>query len=111
MKSEDEDSKTNNNKANKTTNITQFKNTNKTKTNSHYNKSLWNQNKYQVGTWIKPKLKQSLSRRIVDKLPHFKSLPSSIQTSTGSSISSITKERKIKKKKNKVDQFLNKWEN
>ena len=66
MKSEDEDSKTNNNKANKTTNITQFKNTNKTKTNSHYNKSLWNQNKYQVGTWIKPKLKQSLSRRIVE---------------------------------------------
>ena len=81
MKSDDEVSKTNTNNAHKTTNITQIKNTKKTKTNSHYNKSLWNQNKYQVGTWIKPKLQQSLSSRIVDKLPCFKSFQSIIQTS------------------------------
>ena len=86
MKSEDEVSKTNNNNTHKTTNKTQIKNTKKTQTNSHYNKSLWNQNKYQVGTWIKPKLQQSLSRRIVDKLPHFKSFPSIIQTSIESTI-------------------------
>ena len=56
--------------------------------------SLWNQNKYQVGTWIEPKLQQSLSRRIVDKLPHFKSFPSIIQTSIGSSLSSLNKKKK-----------------
>ena len=99
MKSEDEVSKTNNNNTHKTTNTTQIKNTNKTKTNSHFNKALWNQNKYQVGTWIKPKLQQSLNCRIIDKLPHLKLFPSIIQTSIGSTISSITKERKIKKKK------------
>ena len=110
MKSEDEVSKTNNNNAHKITNIKQIKITNKTQTNSQYNKSLWNQNKYQVGIWIKPKLQQSLSRRIVDKLPHFKSFPSINQTSIGCYISSMTKERKIKKKTNEVDQFLNKWE-
>ena len=106
MKSEDKVSKTNNNNAHKITNIKQIKNTNKTQTDSQYNKSLWNQKQYQVATWIKPKLQQSLSRRIVDKLPHFKSFPSIIQTSIGSSILSITKEREIKKKTNKVDQFL-----
>ena len=93
MKSEDEVCKMNNNKSHKTKNITHIKKINKTQTNSHYNKSLWNQNKYQVGTWSKPKLKQSLSRRIVNKLPHFQSFPSIIQASIGSSISSITKER------------------
>ena len=103
MKLDDELSKTNNNKVHKTKNITQINNTKKK--NSQYSKSLWNQNKYQVGTWIKPKLQQSLSRRIIDKIPHFKSFPSIIQTSIGSLILSITKERKIKKKKNKVDQF------
>ena len=67
MNSEDEVSKTNNNNSHKLTNIKQITNTNKTQTHSQYNKSLWNQNKYQVGSWIKPKLQQSLRRRIVDK--------------------------------------------
>ena len=89
MESEDEVSKTNNNNDHKITNIKQIKKTNKTQTNSYYNKYLWNQNKYQIGTWIKTKLQQSLSRRIVDKLPHFISFPSIIQISIESSISSI----------------------
>ena len=92
MNSEDEVSRINNSKSHKTKNITHSKKINKTKTNSHYNKSLSNQNKYQVGTWSKPKLQQSLSRRIVNKFPHFQSFPPIIQTSIGSSISSINKE-------------------
>ena len=93
MKSEDEVSKINNSKSYKTKNITHSKKINKKNTNSHYNESLWNQNKYQVGTWSKPKLQQSLSRRIVNKLPHFQLFPPIIPTSIGSSIYSITKER------------------
>ena len=55
MTSDGEVSKTNNNNAHKTTNKTQIKNTNKTKINSHYNKSLWNQNKYKVELGSYPK--------------------------------------------------------
>ena len=81
------------------------------KTNLLCNTSLWNQNRYQGGTWLKPKFQQSLSHRIVDKIPNFNPIPPTIQTSLSSSISSLTKERKIKKEKKKVDQFLNKWKN
>jgi len=140
MKSDDEDSKISNNKYNKTKNITNKQKIKKSKTNLHYNKSLWNQQKYQVGTWCKPKFQQSLSHRIFDKLPHIPSLlpiinisiessissltkeqivdiiphhpneyPSIIQTSLGSNMSSLTKEKHFKKKNNKVENFLHKW--
>lgn len=109
MKSDDEEKSSNRNKVNKTkTNKINIKTT---KTNLLCNSSLWNQNRYQGGTWIKPKSQQSLSHRIVDKIPNFNPIPPTIQTSLSSSISSLTKERKIKKEKKKVDQFLNKWKN
>ena len=93
MKSNDEVSTISNNKYNKTKNITNKQKINKSQTNLHYNKSLWNQQKYQVGTWCKPKFQQSLSQRIIDKLPHLPSFPPIIHTSIESSISSLTKER------------------
>ena len=93
MKSDDEDSKISNNKYNNTKNITNKQKINKPQTNLHYNKSLWNQQKYQVGTWCKPKFQQSLSQRIIDKLPHLTSLPPIIHTSIESSISSLTREQ------------------
>ena len=109
MKSDDEEKNSNRNKVNKTkTNQINIKTI---KTNLLCNTSLWNQNRYQGGTWIKPKFQQPLNHRIVDKLPNFNPIPPTIQTSLSSPISSLTKERQITKKKNKVDQFLSKWKN
>ena len=94
MKSDEEDSKINNNTHNnKKTIITNKQKINKTPTNLHYNKTLWNQQKYQVVTWCKPKFQQSLSQRITDKLKHLQSLPPIINNSISSSISSLTKEQ------------------
>ena len=82
MKSDEEDSKINNNEHNnKKTIITNKQKINKTPTNLHYNKPLWNQQKYQVGTWCKSKFQQSLSQRIIDKLKHIPSLPPIINSS------------------------------
>ena len=94
MKSDDEDNKIGNNKYKNTKHITNKRKINKLQTNLHYNKSLWNQQKYQVGTWCKPKFQQSLSQRIIDK-PHLPSLPPIIHTSIESSISSLTKEQMV----------------
>ena len=104
MKS-DEVEQISNGNTKQTKTLKQINNTTTTKINLPYNKSLWNQKRYQGGTWTKPKFEQILSRKIVDKLPNFHSFPSTIQTSLSSSISTLTKERKSKKKTNKVDQF------
>ena len=94
MKSDEEDSKINNNKHNnKKTIITNKQKINKTPTNLQYNKPLWNQQKYQVGTWCNPKFQQFLSQRIIDNLKHILSLPTIINSSIESSISSLTKEQ------------------
>ena len=92
MKSEDEVSTLPNNKDNKNQNRKNKKTINKTTINLHHNQSLWNQQKYQVGTWCKPQFQQSLSQRILDKLPHPKSSHPIIQPSIESSSSSVTKE-------------------
>ena len=82
MKSDEEDSKIHNNAYNNTKQIiTNKQKINKTQTNLHYNKPLWNQQKYQVGTWCKPKFQQSLSKQIIDKLTHLPALPPIINTS------------------------------
>jgi len=90
MKSEDEVSTIPKNKYNKNKNRKNKKY--KTTTNLHLNKSLWNQKKYQVGTWCKPQFQQSLSQRIMDKLPHPTSSHPIIQPSIASPSSSATKE-------------------
>ena len=99
-------------KFNKIKNIKQTNTTTPTTTNSPYRNKNWNQNKYELGTWTKPKFEQSLSLRIANKNPqHFNSYPSIIQSSICSNISSLTKVKSFKTTKNKVKQFLNKWKN
>jgi len=94
MKSDEENSKINNNKNNnKKTIITNKQTIIKTKTNLRYNKPLWNQQKYQVGIWCQPRVKQSLGQQNQYKLKHFPSLPIILNSSIESSISSMTKEQ------------------
>ena len=112
MKSDDEISKTHkqNYFFNKMKNIKQINK--KTHKKTPYSNKLWNQNKYELEIWTKPKFQQSLSLRFLNKLSqHFHSYQSVIQTSIGSNISLLTKDKPIKRMKNKVDQFLNKWKN
>ena len=90
MKSDEENSTIKNNKK---TIITNKQTIIKTPRNLRYNKPLWNQHKYQVGIWCKPRVKQSLSQRNHDKLKHIPSLPIIINSSIESSISSLTKEQ------------------
>ena len=141
MKSDEEDRKINNNKhKNKKTIITKKQTIIKTPTNLRYNKPLWNQQKYQVGIWCKPRVQQSLDQRnhyklkhipslpiiinssiessissmtkeqIVDIIPQPNEFPSSIKTSLGSTMSSLTKEEPFKKKNNKVETFFKELE-
>ena len=94
MKSDEEDSKINNNNHNnKQTIIIIKQKIHKTPTNLQYNKPLWNQHKYQVGIWCKPKFQQSLRQRIIGKLKRIPSLPTIINSSIETSISSLTKEQ------------------
>ena len=71
MKSDDEMSKTHkqNKQFNKMKNIKRINKTTQTTTNSPYSNNFCNQNKYEFGTWTKPKFQQSLMLRIVEKLP------------------------------------------
>ena len=141
MKSDEEDRKIKNNKNNnKKTIITNKQTIMKTTTNLRYNKPLWNQQKYQVGIWCKPRVKQSLDQQnqyklkqfpslpiiinssiessissmtkeqIVDIIPQPNEFPSSIKTSLGSTMSSLTKEEPFKKKNNKVETFFKELE-
>ena len=94
MKSDEENSKiTNNKNKNKKTIVKNKQRIIKTKTNLRYNKPLWNQQKYQVGIWCKPRVQQSLDQRNHYKLKHIPSLPIIIHSSIESSISSMTKEQ------------------
>ena len=94
MKSDEEDSKINNNNHNnKQTIITKKQKIHETPTKLQYNKPLWNQHKYQVGIWCKPKFQQSLCQRIIGKLKRIPSLPTIINSSIESSMSSLTKEQ------------------
>ena len=133
MKSDEENSKiTNNKNNNKKTIVKNKQRIIKTKTNLRYNKPLWNQQKYQVGIWRQPRVKQSLDQQnqfklknfpssprilnssiessissmtkvqIVDIIPPSNTFPLSIKTSFGSTISSLTKEESYEKKNNKV---------
>ena len=73
---------THHNKFNKIKNIKQINTATPTSTNPPYRNKLWNQNKYVLETWTKPRLQQSLNIRIVDKLPqYFHSYSLIIQTS------------------------------
>ena len=49
--------------------------------------------------------------QIVDIIPQPNEFPSSIKTSLGSTMSSLTKEEPFKKKNNKVETFLKNWKN
>ena len=142
MKSDEENSKiTNNKNNNKKTIVKNKQRIIKTKTNLRYNKPLWNQQKYQVGIWCQPRVKQSLDQQnqfklknfpslpiilnssiessissitkdqIVDIIPPSNTFPLSIKTSFGSTISSLTKEESYEKKHNKVETFLKNWKN
>ena len=94
MKSDEEDRKIKNNKNNnKKTIITNKQTIIKTPTNLRYNKPLWNQQKYQVGIWCKPRVQQSLGQRNHYKLKHIPSLPIIINSFIELSISSMTKEQ------------------
>ena len=82
MKSDEEDLKIKNNKNNnKKTIITNKQTIIKTTNNLRYNKPLWNQQKYQVGIWCKPRVQQLLGQQNHYKLKHFPPLPIMINSS------------------------------